>query len=960
MKTIHDMDAKAAAIKSTVQLLEQARGFSADYITHWTERRVAAFAQAANRCWRTQETLRKAKMEQRAQRQKIQELEAQIGQVDLLRQQLHQQIVTLEAQRQGIAALRDKDLLQSEIRTCEMRLRDFARPVVQEAQQLHGNLEAATELIQLLAKTSVGAELPALEQRDFFQQTRQVAQNRAAGELDVQQLLNQDWIDTSRLEEKIQSIALWQNEQNRWSGFFSAPDATAGSLLEQIYVLAARRNETWQRLQGEVRKKIREVELLQAQQVDYPPFVHQALKAIREQCPAADPKVLCDYVEVVNPLWQMAIEGYLGGARFGIIVDPAWEAEAIRIVRNIGGDRQNKARIIQGTKAARDADRSHCPTNSIVELMHFTHLTAADYLKVSYGGVVQVMDAEELKTTARGLTADGMASGNYTMWRCDLGETDLVFGKSARLRALQAKQLQLEQLHIAARDAEQGYRQALQLQEICQGVKPVRLHQLLLETLQVQRQLQEAERTLGNLDLADVEFLEQALADKRAEYLAQERQDRQLEQSLGSCLQQQKQLDSTLTELADLQGRHEAEKAEAAAAVAAIIPVLPRFDAESAMGEAERAAQQDGDDFAAVLLRHDQRLQMLERELFKIVQTHNQTAAGVDQLIYDTGFAELHSAAFFQYWVHLAGTIEALHNRLKNNVLVERHRQLRQLKDSFNTAFVTNLCHSIYQAINEGKNILEDLNRELEHHCFGSDQERFYFSMAWVPEYQEYWQFFKAIINIPDLGDGATLFELDLPARQAATRDRLLAMLLDEDEQTAHRELARISDYRNYRRYEIYKQPKDKEPIALSLYGTGSGGQLETPAYIIRAAAVTSAFRFNEGKAHLRFVMVDEAFSKMDETRSREVIRYLTESLGLQLIFIMPTSKSGPFLDMISNQFVFSKCPSQQPVGELKTRVLVDRKVCRQEQIARLWANHRQTIRHQAMLDFMDEFWEKA
>ena len=41
-------------------------------------------------------------------------------------------------------------------------------------------------------------------------------------------------------------------------------------------------------------------------------------------------------------------------------------------------------------------------------------------------------------------------------------------------------------------------------------------------------------------------------------------------------------------------------------------------------------------------------------------------------------------------------------------------------------------------------------------------------------------------------------------------------------------------------------------------------------------------------------VLVDEAFSKMDETRSKEVIHYLTESLGLQLLFIMPTSKSGP------------------------------------------------------------------
>ena len=103
---------------------------------------------------------------------------------------------------------------------------------------------------------------------------------------------------------------------------------------------------------------------------------------------------------------------------------------------------------------------------------------------------------------------------------------------------------------------------------------------------------------------------------------------------------------------------------------------------------------------------------------------------------------------------------------------------------------------------------------------------------------------------------------------------------------------------------------------------------------------------------------MDEAFSKMDETRSKEVINYLTESLGLQLLFIMPTSKSGPFMDLVSNQFVFSKVPltGGQSKGELQTRVLVDRQQCNQEKVKELWANHRRTIRHQASLDFMEEF----
>jgi len=289
-------------------------------------------------------------------------------------------------------------------------------------------------------------------------------------------------------------------------------------------------------------------------------------------------------------------------------------------------------------------------------------------------------------------------------------------------------------------------------------------------------------------------------------------------------------------------------------------------------------------------------------------------------------------------------------------MLVDKQDKITALKESFNTAFVTNLCHSIYQSINDGKRILDGLNKELEHHRFGADQERFYFGYEWLPEFREYQRFFKEVIDMPDLGDGSTLFDAQLSEKSVNVRDKLMGMLLDKDSQKALRELNRLSDYRHYRQYEIFKEPLNKQPIALSTYGTGSGGQLETPAYIIRSAAVTSAFKFNEGHSHCRMVLVDEAFSKMDETRSREVINYLTETLGLQLIFIMPTSKSGPFMDLISHQMVFSKCPSSIKNGELETQVLVDRKICNQEKIEKLWADHRRVVRNQGMLDFMEEF----
>ena len=74
----------------------------------------------------------------------------------------------------------------------------------------------------------------------------------------------------------------------------------------------------------------------------------------------------------------------------------------------------------------------------------------------------------------------------------------------------------------------------------------------------------------------------------------------------------------------------------------------------------------------------------------------------------------------------------------------------------------------------------------------------------------------------------------------------------------------------------------------------------------------------------------------------------------------MPTSKCGPYMDLISNEFVFAKIPSTKLRGQLQTRVLVDRKQCNQEQIKKLWDNHRKTVYQQAELDFMEAVLEEA
>lgn len=958
MKTIHAMEADANSLIENINVLLDAKSNSQTYIDQWIDYQVAHYVAAKSRYVEDQKAYRDAKNQQQQLRSELTSKQNERETAESRRKQAREELVGLEARRQGIPALKDKDHLEQEIEAFKKQLQQQAVLLLEQDKQLKYTLDASKSIYKTLQNTSVGVEIPALNERKFLSQGKQVVALSDAEQLNFPAILNKDMIDMSPLEAHLDEGIQRQEQINQWRELWFNAELTTDniSLRDQLARLADRRE---QKLQGQ-HKKMQQIQQdmdrLHSSQVSYPYYVEAALDAIRRECPQADPKVLCDYVEVKDPEWQNAIEGYIGGARFSIIVEEDYESDAISIVRNMQGG--NRARVIQGSKAKQDADRQKTPHNSIMNLMEFEHATAKHYLMASYGSVEQVPDAQTLRRTRRGLTKQGMGSGSYSMYRCDVSDTELVFGQGARERALSAKQREFQQLAEQASQAQQSQREAQDLLLAVNQLRHLTYADQLQQMVSINRQWRNAEKQLDQIDLSDFSLLEDEYRELAEQAQELDGQIQRLDGELGRTAQQLKESEKRCAVLSDQQ-EFTSEKADANEDnLRSIGKVWPDFDVEKCLIEADEESARTTAEIAqnqqqAILSELNSRAQSLDRAL----ADHNQRCQTLDAIVYNPDYSNEHSAEFFQSICDVQREVDRIHNRLKNNILVEKQDKLSSLKDSFDNAFVTNLCHAIYQAISEGKRTLEDMNDELRHHRFGTDKECYWFDWEWVPEFKDYWNFFEEVIKNPSIGEGQTLFEVELSQKSAKVRSQLMEMLLSDDEQKAMRELERLSDYRNYRSYEIYKQPEGKEPIALSQYGTGSGGQLETPAYIIRSAAITSAFRFNKGDTHLRMVLVDEAFSKMDETRSKEVINYLTESLGLQLLFIMPTSKSGPFMDLISNQYVFSKVPlAAGKRGELNTRVLVDRQQCNKEKIQELWSHHRRVVRQQAELDFMEEF----
>lgn len=965
MKTIHGMEEDSRGIIQSLQILEQSASASRVYTESWLDKQVLGYQEAQRRSQISQRAYVDCRQKQMHLQGEIRERDNRLEVNRSRRVETHDQIVAFEAQRRGIGVLSEKDDLTRQVDLLQQELANKAQPLLAQDHQIQDNLKRASTLQSIIQQHGLAVDLPELDSRNLREALRTVLQSGHSAKVDLAGLFARDWVDLAPLESSLdQAIAVEKIHNQLWrliQGVHSEQGGEGGrtspqtrSLRDQVAQLRNDHERALANRQKQLQIKEREIAQLESRQVTYPPHVELALAAIRESCPQAEPRVLCDYVEVLETDWQMAIEGYLGGARFSIVVNPQYEAQAINIVRNLTG-RRSLARVVQGSKAERDAARLTNPAHSIVDIMSFQHKTVEHYIRASYGNVVRVDDAEALRKVARGITREGLAAGNYSMWRCDIHDSELVFGHFARERALAAKQHEYNELLEQAGHSQAQLASVEQLYKAFEGIRSINYATLMQEILAIHRRLRQTEKALQELDAGEFQQLDSELEQLKQQYAQLEADLKQLENEKGRLQQEYDAAISSGRKLADDQDRliELAESREMA--VRSITRIYPRFEAESALQRADESlVVSDQLHYQEEIQQHERRLTVSANELYEALLRHNQHCNPADVIVYEPTVENLHEPDFFKRIHEVSQELDNIANRLRNNVLVEKYSQLAQLKERFNETFVSHLCHSIYQAINEGERALSDLNSELEHHRFGTDRERFYFAWNWVPEFKEYWRFFREVSRLPNLGDGSNLFDMELPKALLQVRDKLVAMLLDDDEQKAMRELQRIADYRNYRHYDIFKEPEGKAPIALSQYGTGSGGQLETPAYIIRSAAVTSAFRFNDGNTHLRMVLVDEAFSKMDETRSREVINYLTEALGLQLVFIMPTSKSGPFMDIISHQTVFTKCPSSQKVGELNTRVLVDRKRCNREKIAELWEMSRKHIRDQVSLDFME------
>ena len=946
MRSMAGLKLEAERLQINIERLEAVQASATRVVDEARRFVVHSMAHGMRAVDEAESELESVRRQMAAQHKRNRVLEARLQSLRELQDQLTGQLDGVKAKLAASDVAQRKAALESEVRTLQEQFRRHWAATVQAARGLAGMVEQLQRLLALDL-----AEAPALDAA--------VAALRPAAEAVLRPwpALAETLQPDAALDAVFPAFDLesFDGDLGRLEyGIRGHDEALSGAVVAALTQAGQRRAAQ----EDERTQRDAELRHLQAGRSPASNDVRAALDLIEREMPQAHPHLLAQLVEPkAGSTWQNAIEGYMGGDRFALIVDAGFEAACARLVKRRFPARSPK--VVQGSKAIDDTRGRTLEARAVMHELICTHPVAKAFLLAQYGKVRKVDTEDELARTAQGLMEEGIGSRGYGMFACRAPDHDLAFGEATRKRRMAWCEQELARLDAAIRSIDGLQKSLNAVSRMFSGAAFTPLAPLMEAVLTSQLQYAHAARSLAALDLSAIEELEaqrrqleERIAEAKASYDAEMLQVGENNKTLKDLGGREKTL---LERLPGLQ----ADRANALVWAGRFVGGAPAGATEAQLHDEARAVADSAEvTLDALRLRvaaAGERLPASLREVSSGVQTYLMGArSDQERFLYaDPPKTFDRIEDLLPPVLALVAVVGEQIRRQRSIGLAENLARLREAEASFNSVFTTSFCFKVRDEIRQGASTLQRLNRELKSIQFGTDT--FELEWAWVPRLQKVFEFFEAMEGLVDSLDKDTGSIFDSPRladEHRQTAQEIRGLLLANDQGVSERALKDLADYRNYRRYDIVRH----SPVGqtkLSTWGTGSGGELETPFYVIRSAVLAHALghfgRDRKGAPALRLMLSDEAFSKMDESRSRSVLQFLSRSLGLQLVVAMPTSKSGAVKPEFDKEFTFSKVLASRDGVELFVSEAQE-KTLKREPLARLWAEHAAQARDAARL----------
>lgn len=594
-------------------------------------------------------------------------------------------------------------------------------------------------------------------------------------------------------------------------------------------------------------------------------------------------QIFADLFDVQEEEWKNAIEGRMGRLKHSLITEPQYAHEAAVLFRNM---KQYENVDLINSKAIADS-KPDCMEGSLYEAVKTQEAYVDVCLKRYLGHIIKCRSVEELEQVRDGVTPDCYSYSNFIFRHLKK--------KDYTMRACIGRRVSKARLAEYEKDVEELSRQEMQLDDLLRRLKEARDFECLKDEPSHYVKLSRAGEELARVNKKKMELEETIRSLREGVYKELEEKEQSLQKQVKMV---QEELDQTQGELArlgsrigELSGENESRRQQLEEKLQGYVPN------EAVEQEVwELLKKQSGQ---AVINR--KKAQVADLEEKEQVQAETLRAARNRYIFaYPAGpfnGAETSNEAYEKLLEKYLTDFEPAYEEEFEKKCASIYKSLRE-----------NVIATIHGDIKAAKRHAYEINRLLRETNFSDST----YQIKIEPAKNENGQFFDMLMaeeldskNLDNAGfDGQISFGEDAFYQKYEQKIKLLTDKFmppkDEDEHLRaqkRKEMEQYADYRNYLSFSMFEQVTDengtviRENFVDDMAGRDSGGEGQNPKYVALLAGFAMLYmQQSKRDSKIKLVLLDEAFSKMDQERSAVCLKY-ARKMDLQLIVCVPDER---------------------------------------------------------------------
>lgn len=594
-------------------------------------------------------------------------------------------------------------------------------------------------------------------------------------------------------------------------------------------------------------------------------------------------QIFADLFDVQEEEWKNAVEGRMGRLKRSLITEPQYAHEAAVLFRNM---KQYENVDLINSKAIADS-KPDCMEGSLYEAVKTQEAYVDVCLKRYLGHIIKCRSVEELEQVRDGVTPDCYSYSNFIFRHLKK--------KDYTTRACIGRRVSKARLAEYEKDVEELSRQEMQLDDLLRRLKEARDFECLKDEPSHYVKLSRAGEELARVNKKKMELEETIRSLREGAYKELEEKEQSLQKQVKMV---QEELDQTQGELArlgsrigELSGENESRRQQLEEKLQGYVP--------------NEALEQE----VWELLKKQSGQAVINRKKAQVADLEEKEQAQAETL----------RAARNRYiFAYPAGPFNGAET---SNEAYEKllEKYLTDFEPAYEEEFEKK-CASIYKSLRENviatihgdikaaKRHAYEINRLLRETNFSDST----YQIKIEPAKNENGQFFDMLMaeeldskNLDNAGfDGQISFGEDAFYQKYEQKIKLLTDKFmppkDEDEHLRaqkRKEMEQYADYRNYLSFSMFEQVTDehgnviRENFVDDMAGRDSGGEGQNPKYVALLAGFAMLYmQQSKRDSKIKLVLLDEAFSKMDQERSAVCLKY-ARKMDLQLIVCVPDER---------------------------------------------------------------------